>query len=273
MQAMEEIEDLLVLDDVRILSQEFEVLKGVSVRFPKGRATVIMGPSGCGKSTLLKVAAGILLPDGGRVLLEGEDLSHLSERRLRQFRRGNGFVFQDGALWGNQTVFDNLALPVRFHEPGADPPEVRRRVMGTLGRLSMAGQALLRPAQLSSGEHKLVSFLRGIILEPQVVFLDEPTSSIDHVMAERITALIRRLKERGCTIITVTHDAGLTSLIADYLVVMKDGCILEAGPFEVVRGSGDPEVSAVLSEVLSKTSSYDTDLLDLLGEGSEDPSR
>ena len=263
------MEELLVLDGVRLLSQGFEVLKGISVSFPRGRATVIMGPSGCGKSTLLKVAAGILIPEEGRVLLEGEDLARLPDRRLKQFRRRNGFVFQDGALWGNQSIFDNLALPVRFHEPEADSREVHRRVMGTLGRLAMADQALLRPAQLSSGEHKLVSFLRGTILEPDIIFLDEPTSSIDHVMAERITTMIRQLRERGCTIITVTHDAGLTSLIADHLVVMKDGRILESGPFEAVRSSRDPEVAGVLSEVLSKTASYDTDLLDLLGEGSE----
>ena len=266
---MTETADLLVLDGVRLLSQGFEVLKGVSVRFPKGQATVIMGPSGCGKSTLLKVAAGLLLPEEGRVLLEGEELSRLSDRRLKGFRRRNGFVFQDGALWGNQTIFDNLALPVRFHEPQADPQEVRRRVMGTLGRLAMSDQAALRPAQLSAGEHKLISFLRGTILEPDIVFLDEPTSSIDHVMAERITTMIRQLRERRCTIITVTHDAGLTSLIADHLVVMKDGRILETGPFEAVRSSRDPEVVAVLSEVLSRSSSYDTDLLDLL----EGPSR
>ncbi len=263
------MEDFIVLDKVRTLSQEFEVLKEVSVGFPRGKSTVIMGPSGCGKSTLLKVAAGILLPESGRALLEGEDLSRLSERRMRDFRRRGGFVFQDAALWGNQTVFDNLALPVRFHEPQLAPQEVRRRVMDALGRMSMANQAALRPSQLSAGERKLVSFLRGIILEPQVVFLDEPTTSIDHAMAERMTAMIRLLKERECTIIAVTHDPTLTSMIADFLVVMKEGRILEAGPFEGVRGSSNPQVIAVLSEVLSKSSTYDTDLLDLLGEASQ----
>jgi phospholipid/cholesterol/gamma-HCH transport system ATP-binding protein len=258
------MESIIELDRVRILQQDFEVLKEISLRFPRGRSTVIMGPAGCGKSTLLKVAAGILIPESGRVLLDGEDMFHLSEKRMILFRRQNGFVFQDAALWGNQTIYDNLALPVRFHEPQLDAAEVRHRVMESLERLEMDGQAPLRPAQLSAGERKLVSFLRGVILEPTLIFLDEPTSSIDHAMLERMMAMIRRQKERECTIIAVTHDATLTSMIADHLVVMKEGQILEEGEFETVRRSGDPQVIAILSEVLSKAASYDTDLLDLL---------
>ncbi len=256
---------LVELQRITVRVQDAEVLSQASVCFPAGRSSLIMGPSGCGKSTLLKVAAGVIVPDEGRVLLSGRDMSRLSERREQEFRRRGGFMFQDAALWANKTVYENLALPLQFHHRKMDAAQVRSRVSALLRRMAMEDAASQRPAQLSVGERKAVSFLRAVIMEPAVLFLDEPTPSLDHVLLERMMELIREHRDRGCTILAVTHDAHLASMMADFLVVLKEGRVLEAAEIETIRSSRDPEVMRILSEVLAEAATYDTDILDLLG--------
>jgi len=256
---------LIELSDIVVSTQDYIILDRVSVGFPQDASTVIMGPSGCGKSTLLKVAAGITVPAAGEVLLAGRPLQRQSERRLQEFRRTSGFMFQDAALWANKTIFENLALPLQFHRPELPAPAVRERILSDLAGMGLDGSADLRPAQLSMGEAKIVSFLRAVILDPQLLFLDEPTPSIDHLLLEKLLTRIRDMKQRGCTIIAVTHDAHLTALIANHLVVLKNGRLLEAGDIASVRQSRNREVTDILSQVLSETATYDTDLLDLLG--------
>jgi phospholipid/cholesterol/gamma-HCH transport system ATP-binding protein len=256
---------LIELSDIVVSTQDYVILDRVSVAFPEKASTVIMGPSGCGKSTLLKVAAGITVPAAGEVLVGGRSLQRLSERRLLEFRRTSGFMFQDAALWANKTIFENLALPLQFHRPELPAPAVRERVLSDLAGMGLDGSADLRPAQLSMGEAKIVSFLRAVILDPRLLFLDEPTPSIDHLLVEKLLTRIRALKQGGCTIIAVTHDAHLTALIANHLVVLKNGRLLEAGDIASVRQSRNREVTDILSQVLSETATYDADLLDLLG--------
>ena len=259
--------ELLRLHGVAVFTEGHESLSGVDLVVAEGVCTVIMGPSGSGKSTLLKVAAGLIPPDRGTVTLHGDDFDSLGERRLLEFRRTNGFVFQDGALWENTTIFDNLALPLRVHFPELGAERIRTRVLELLERGGLADSAALRPAQLSGGERKIASFLRAAVTEPRVVFLDEPTLSIDHTMTELITGMIRDLKARGCTILAVTHDPRLASLIADRLAVIEAGRLIAEGPFDEVKRSGDPRVRTVLARVLGEISSFDTDLLDLLDGG------
>jgi phospholipid/cholesterol/gamma-HCH transport system ATP-binding protein len=256
---------LLELKDIVLASQDYTMLDQVSVSFHKGASSVIMGFSGSGKSTLLKVAAGICLPDSGEVLLEGRPLHRLSEARLLEWRRASGFMFQDAALWANKTIFENLALPLQFHYPDLGPQAIRERVRASLRRGGLESSQELRPAQLSMGENKIASFLRAVILEPELLFLDEPTTSIDHTALERMLAMIREMKQRGCTIISVTHDAHLAALLASDLIVLKEGRLLAAADLATVRRSPDPEVRAILSQVLSEAATYDADLLDLLG--------
>ena len=256
---------LLELSDIVFSSQEHVVLDRVSVSFRQGASTVIMGPSGSGKSTLLKVAAGICVPDSGEVLVEGRSLLRMSDRRLLEFRRASGFMFQDAALWANKTIFENLALPLQIHRQDLAAASVRAEVLAALRRAGLEASAELRPAQMSMGENKIVSFLRAVILKPALLFLDEPTPSIDHAALEKMMAMIREMKQRGCTIISVTHDAHLASMLANDLVVLKQGRVLAAADLSSVRRSRDREVMEILSQVLSDAAAYDTDLLDLLG--------
>jgi len=255
----------LSLRNVLVTSEHTAVLNKVDAHFPEGISSVIMGPSGCGKSTLLKVAAGITVPDSGKVYLQGKNLFRLSEKKLLHFRKGNGFVFQDAALWSNKTIQQNLALPLQFHRRELSQHAIDRRINILLEKMDLVDTLNLRPAQLSTGEQKVVSFLRAVILEPSTLFIDEVLPSLDHVMVERLMSMIRDLKQQGCTIIAVTHDARLTSLIADHLVIMNRGRVLECGPFDSVRKSKNHEVISILTEVLSEAATYETDLLDLLG--------
>jgi phospholipid/cholesterol/gamma-HCH transport system ATP-binding protein len=238
----------------------------VSVAFPANRSTVIMGPSGSGKSMLLKVAAAIIPPDNGRVLMHGKNLQRFSQKDLLQFRRSSGFMFQDAALWENKTIFENLALPIQLHFPRRSGEEIERRIRELLERMNLLDSLELRPAALSEGERKIVSFLRAIVLDPEILFLDEPTTSIDHQLLEKMLTMIKTLNKGGCTIIAVTHDAHLTAMIANHLVVLKDGRVLESAATAEVRRSANREVIEILSQVLSEAATYDTDILDLLEE-------
>jgi ABC-type transporter Mla maintaining outer membrane lipid asymmetry ATPase subunit MlaF len=261
---------LIELHDIRLSLGDYEALRGVSASFPSGESTVIMGPSGCGKSTLLKVAAGIIPPDSGKVFFRGRDLFTLSERGMREMRKTNGFVFQDGALWENKTLFENLALPIQVQHPEMSARDVSHRITRALERLGMEDSARQRPAEMSGGEKKVASFLRALVTEPTLVFMDEPTLSIDHHLTEKISQMIRDLKARGATIIAVTHDPRLTSTLADRLLVMDAGQILAIGRFDEVRKSHLPRVRSIISQVLGEIASYDTDLLELLDTERDD---
>jgi phospholipid/cholesterol/gamma-HCH transport system ATP-binding protein len=262
--------DIISLHDVHLALGDYEALRGVSVSFPEGRSTVIMGPSGCGKSTLLKVCAGLIPPDAGSVLFRGQDVFLLNEKGMRGLRKVNGFVFQDGALWENKSLFENLALPLQVHFPELTAAEVSRKVARSLEKVGLEDSASQRPAALSGGEKKIASFLRALVTEPSLVFLDEPTLSVDFQMTERINQMIRDLKARGGTIIAVTHDPQLTTTLADRLVVMDAGAVIAAGDFDAVRRSADARTREILGQLLGEIASYDTDLLALLDSDGED---
>ena len=258
------MESLIELRSVTVQAEEHISLDEVSVTFPANRNTVIMGPSGSGKSMLLKVAAAIIPPDSGSVLMHGKNLQRLGQKDLLEFRRVSGFMFQDAALWENKTIFENLALPVQLHFPGRSSGDTHKRIRELLEPMNLLDSIDLRPAALSEGERKIVSFLRAIILDPEVLFLDEPTTSIDHQLLEKMLRMIKTLNERGATIIAVTHDAHLTAMIANHLVVIKDGRVLASAATGEVRRSANREVIEILSQVLSEAATYDTDILDLL---------
>ncbi|MFW6313717.1 MAG: ABC transporter ATP-binding protein [Spirochaetota bacterium] len=252
------------LIDVSIAHEGTSVLEAVSLTFAAEACTVIMGPSGSGKSTLLKAAAGLGVPDAGHVEILGVDPAKASDRDIEALRKRNGFVFQDGALWQNLTLYQNLALPLQYHYAELGEPEIRRRIDVLLRELGATARLTLRPSQVSAGERKIVSFMRAIIGDPRLIFMDEPTTSVDTERVDLLIRKLRELKQRRRTIIAVTHNARIASQIADHLVVMKKGRILRSGTLREVSRSGDPEVERILTDVLSETATYDGDILELL---------
>ena len=252
------------LADITVSFEEEQVLDALSVAFPAQACTVIMGPSGSGKSTLLKAAAGLAVPDRGSVEILGVDPAHASDRELEALRSRNGFVFQDGALWQNMTLYQNLALPLEYHYPDLGADAVRERVVRLARELRATTRLHLRPAQVSTGERKVVSFARAVVTNPELLFMDEPTTSVDTERVDLLIRKLRELKDRRVTIVSVTHNARIASQIADYVVVMKEGRILRFGTLKDVSRSGDPEVERILTDVLSETATYDGDILALL---------
>ncbi len=222
------------LAEVGVRLGEYEVLKDVSASFPEGKSTFIVGKAGSGKSTLLKTAAGLIVPDRGKVFRGDRDLARMTRAEEAAFRRESAFAFQDGALWANQSIYSNLTLPLAVHEPLLPKAEADRRVKDAVRRVGYAESIALRPAELSAGEQKLVSLARALMLDPSLLFMDEPTASIDEDSVERVLEIMAERRKAGATIIAVSHRARLVAELADYLCFVSDGKIAAFGPAEEV---------------------------------------
>ena len=220
----------------------FEVLKNVTFSVAPGEIFVLMGPSGSGKSVLLKHIVGLEKPSAGRVTVAGRDAS--SEATRAQVRMA--LVFQSGALFNSLSVYDNLALYPREHQI-ADEAAIREKVMRALQILSLEGSAHKAPSELSGGMKKRVAIARGLVMEPQLMLYDEPTSELDPVMAATISEIIATLKdEYHVTSIVVSHDRELALGIADRVGILMGGELVSLGTPADLRTPADPRVTEFL---------------------------
>ena len=202
-------------------------LEDVSLDLHNGEFVMLMGPSGSGKSTLLAVLSGLLHPDGGRVLVLGEDLWRKTEPAREMFRlRHCGFIFQGYNLFPALTARQQLEIVLRWGQR-ASGREARRRVSEMLSLLGLAKKAGLRPGQLSGGEKQRVAIGRALIKEPIFCFADEPTSALDWAHGEQVIELLRTAaRERGTSVLVVAHDARIVPY-ADRVLQLEDGCLTE----------------------------------------------
>jgi len=224
---------------------DFDILRDVSFALSEGRASFFMGAAGSGKSALLKTAAGLRPADSGEILYRGKSLAHLSRKEEAQFRRKSAFVFQDGALWANQSLFDNLALPVRVHEPGSSPAEVERAVRRVVELVGYEEDLKARPSDLSSGERRLIALARALILDPELLFMDEPFANLDEAASERVVGLVAALKERGRSLVVVTSRSDLVGRFADFIAVLGSGGLMAFGSYDEAVGWSEGAVRAL----------------------------
>jgi phospholipid/cholesterol/gamma-HCH transport system ATP-binding protein len=225
------------------------VLDDVNVAIAAGRTTVLLGPSGTGKSTLLRLATGLLPPDAGIVRTLGVDVFAAPKRELLRLRRRMGMLFQDNALFGSLSVFDNIAFPLR-RVARADEREVRRRVDELLSLVGLEGFGARPPDRLSGGQRKRVALARAIALEPELVLFDEPTSGLDPQTSASIDQLIRQTQRRlGITFVVITHDIESAEHIADDAGLLLDGKVHVFGDRAAVWASMDARVRAFLDRV------------------------
>ena len=223
------------------------VLRGVSITVEPGEVFFIVGTSGVGKSVLIKHLIGLLRPDQGQILLDGRDITYLSEREFYSVRMKCGMVFQHSTLFDSMTCLDNVALPLRKHRDlGAK--QAREQAMERLHDVHMEEFALRYPAELGDGMRKRVAIARTLTLEPQYVLFDEPTTSLDPVSARRVDALIRELSDRlGVTSIVVSHDLVSIFSVSDRIAMLYKGRVRLLGTPAEFESSLDPIVRQFMS--------------------------
>ncbi|MBN2492637.1 MAG: ABC transporter ATP-binding protein [Planctomycetes bacterium] len=240
-------EPLLLLDNVAKRFGSREVLRGVSFEVRRGETLCVLGPSGSGKSTVLKIAIGALPPTAGRVVLDGAELTAMSERARNHARSRFGVLFQGAALLQSLTVGENVALPLRQHT------RLPRAAVATIVKLKLEQVGLrdaehLLPAELSGGMQKRAGLARALALDPDLVFYDEPSAGLDPVAVSAIDDLMNALRDRtGITSVVVTHVLASVERIADRVVFLHEGRILAAGSLAEIRDAPDPIVQQFLS--------------------------
>lgn len=219
---------------------EHPVLDGVDCEIPDGLITVIMGPSGTGKSVLLRHFVGLLMPDAGDVIVDGKHVPRLPEQELLALRRTMGMLFQDGALFSSMNLYDNIAFPLRQHTRKSER-EIREIVMRRLGEVGLTGAEKKMPNELSGGMRKRAGFARALVLEPKILLFDEPDSGLDPVRTALLCELIRDIQRRyGSTAVVISHDTKAVFEVADHVVLLYGGRVVEQGTKQQVRESGLP---------------------------------
>lgn len=230
-----------------------EILKGIDLAVHDGEIMVIMGGSGSGKSTLLNHLLGLLQPAKGQVRLLGRDINRLSELEMLDLRRRMGVAFQSGALFSSLSVAENIMLPLREHT------DLDERTMEIIARLklevvNLAGFGDLMPAELSGGMVKRAALARSIVMDPKLLFCDEPSAGLDPVVSSAIDDLILRLRDAlGMTIVVVTHELDSAFKIADRICVLEAGEVIALGSKDAVRASTDIRVRNLLNRRSEET--------------------
>src|SRR5277367_6078687 len=238
--------------EVRDLKKSFgaqPVLDGVSFQIENGESVVIIGRSGGGKSVLLKHIIGLLQPDSGDVLVDGENIVAMNERQLLRVRRKFGMVFQGAALFDSMTVAENVAFGLRRHEHLTEM-EIASRVAKALEVVDLPGTEDKNPAELSGGMRKRVGLARAIIYEPQIVLYDEPTTGLDPIVSDSIDKLIMRVRDHvKVTSVVVTHDMRTARRVGNRVMMLHEGKIHVNGTPEEVFASQDSVVRQFIDGV------------------------
>ena len=231
--------------EVRDLKKTFDghaVLDGVNFRIETGESVAIIGRSGSGKSVLLKHLIGLLQPDSGAVLIDGENFVAMDERQLLHMRRKFGMVFQGAALFDSLTVAENVAFGLRRLEQLTEA-EIARRVGEALEVVDLPGTENKKPAELSGGMRKRAGLARAIIYEPQIVLYDEPTTGLDPIVSDSIDQLMVRVRDRlKVTTVVVTHDMRTARRVGQQVMLLHDKKIYASGAPEEFFASQDPVV-------------------------------
>ncbi len=235
--------ELIRFEDLHISFGSKHVFEGLSLSVTEGEILTVMGGSGMGKSVLLKTLIGLLYPDQGRVIFEGQDLSDFTEDDFLSVRRRISMVFQGAALFDSLTVGENIAYPIREHFPTMPEPDIQKRVGRKLALVHLPGIEAMKPSDLSGGMRKRVGLARAIAIEPEVILWDEPTTGLDPISARVIDRLIVSMKQKlGCTSMVVTHDIDSAFGVSDRIAMIAKKKIAQVGTVAQMRASTLPEV-------------------------------
>jgi phospholipid/cholesterol/gamma-HCH transport system ATP-binding protein len=233
---------LVEISDLAYSYGDRPVLKGVSLRIPRGKVVAILGATGSGKSTLLRLIGGQIEPERGYVRIAGQTVHELGTTELYRLRRRIGMMFQAGGLFSDLSVFENIAFPLREHTRLSDAL-IRKIVLMKLHAVGLRGARNLMPAEVSGGMSRRVALARAIAMDPMLTMYDEPFAGLDPISLNVIADLIRRLNDAlGATSIVVSYDVNEAQKLADHIYLLGDGVVAASGTPAELKASKDPFV-------------------------------
>jgi len=223
------------------------VLKDVTFDVPRGKTTAIMGPSGTGKSVMLKVIIGLLKPEAGQILVDGEPIVGVREKDVFRIRRKFGVLFQDGALFGSMSLYDNIAFPLREHTNKTER-EIRGVVLTKAELVGLVAHLSKLPGEVSGGMRKRAGLARALVLDPKIILFDEPDSGLDPVRVAYLDDLVNTAQhETGATFFIITHNIESVMRTADYMGLLFRSRLVAFGSKPDMCGSSDPIVNQFLA--------------------------
>ncbi len=240
---------LIKIEELKKDFGEIKVLNGISTEIKKGEVVVIIGPSGSGKSTFLRCLNLLEDPTGGKILFDGVDITD-PKTNINTHRQRMGMVFQQFNLFPHMTVLKNMTIaPIKLL--GLSKADAEDRAMKLLNRVGLADRAKAYPAQLSGGQKQRVAIVRALCMQPEVMLFDEPTSALDPEMVGEVLEVMKSLADEGMTMVVVTHEMGFAREVADRVLFIDDGIIMEEGsPEELFSNPKSPRLKDFLSKVI-----------------------
>ncbi|MGI8804238.1 MAG: amino acid ABC transporter ATP-binding protein [Thermoleophilaceae bacterium] len=245
-------EVMLKLESLHKRFGDVHVLRGVDLEVHRGKVVCVLGPSGSGKSTLLRCINLLEPPDEGRIFLEGEEITGSAPRELDIVRRRIGMVFQQFNLFPNKSAIENVSL-AQQRVLGREGDEARKKSHGLLERVGLADKVDEYPERLSGGQQQRVAIARALAMDPHVMLFDEVTSALDPELIKEVLDAMRELAEEGMTMVVVTHEMGFAREVADHVMFMDEGVVVEEGPpAEVLEHCREERTRRFLGLVLER---------------------
>jgi phospholipid/cholesterol/gamma-HCH transport system ATP-binding protein len=239
------IKPVIDIQNLKISFGSLHVLNDVSLQLKSQENLVVLGKSGTGKSVLIKCIARLLKADQGTITVLGEEVNSLKTEELNEIRKKIGFLFQSGALYDSMTVKENLEFPLRRIKKDLSQSEIDAKVTETLANVGLEDVLNKMPSELSGGMRKRISLARTIIVDPEIMLYDEPTTGLDPITAEEISELINDIQKKYKTAsIIITHDMECVRTVADRIIMLKDGDVYKEGSLSEFENSTDSYVSS-----------------------------
>jgi phospholipid/cholesterol/gamma-HCH transport system ATP-binding protein len=234
------VEPVIRIKELKIAFGTNKVLNGFNLDLPKGKSIVVLGKSGSGKSVLIKCIIGLLKPDSGDIIVFDQNISELNHYQLDQIRAKVGFLFQSNALYDSMTIRDNLEFPLRRHWIKLDQAKVNEMVMEALSNVGLEHTVDMMPVELSGGMRKRIALARTLILKPEIILYDEPTTGLDPITGREISDLMVEIQEKYKTSsLIISHDMNCVQRTADKIAVLIDGKCHALGTFDELNKSAD----------------------------------
>lgn len=242
-QYMESDDPLVQVDNLSVRFGQQTVLRNINLKIPAGQTVALLGESGCGKTVLMKSIIGLVKPTQGRVVFDDDDIQQLDDRQLSRIRLRFGFVFQNAALFDSMTIGQNVAFPLMQHG-NFTAEQVHDMVLSRLSEVGLPDEVVLKkPAELSGGMQKRVGLARALIMNPELIMYDEPTTGLDPIMSDVINELIVRTRRRNpVTSIVVTHDMNTAKKISDRVIMLMPNSRLDPGENQIIFDGTVPEL-------------------------------